>query len=276
MPAKLPPLSSLGAQLAWWRRHRGVSQLDLALQAGVSSRHLSFLENDRAKPSREVLARLAAALELPLRAENALLVAADLAPRHRESRLTDGELARAELALATIVDNHDPFPAIVLDRMWNVVRANRAMSCLTDLLLTPAEQVAAGAPNIMRLTYHPEGLGRFIANWDETAAAYLQWLHRDVRQTGDPTLAGLLGEILVHAPAGGRDPSLDHPGEPYLSMRFVKDGFEAAFFTIAATLGTPYDVTLQELRLELFYPADDHTTALMHDLAGRAGAQPSA
>jgi transcriptional regulator with XRE-family HTH domain len=262
-----PSLSSLGAQLRWWRRHRGLSQFEAAERAGVSARHLSFLENDRANPSRDVLGRLAAALELPLRAENALLAAAGLAPRHRETPLSDGELARAEAALATIVDNHEPYPAIVMDRLWNIVRANAAMGRLTERLLSPAEQAAAGAPNIMRLTYHPAGLGRFIVNWEETAVAYLHWLHRDIRQTGDAALVALLDEIVEHVPPEGRSPSLDHDGDPYLTIRFAKDDLAATFFTVAATLGTPYDVTLQELRLELFYPADDATAELMARLA---------
>ena len=173
-------------------------------------------------------------------------------------------------ALATIVDNHHPFPGIILDRLWNVVRANHAMACLVDLLLTPAEQSAGGAPDNMRLSYHPEGLRRFIGNWGETSTAYIQWLHRDIRQTGDPALQDLLDEIVEHVPTAGTAPNLAHDGEPYLRIRFPKAQFEATFFTVAATLGTPCDITLQELRLELFYPADEHTTELMEHL-GRRG-----
>jgi transcriptional regulator with XRE-family HTH domain len=233
-----------------------MSQLALALQAGVSSRHLSFVETGRALPSREVLATLLRTLEIPLRARNELLVAAGLAPVYRETPFDAPEMAQVRQAIDFMLRQQEPHPAIVLDRHWNVLQANRAMQSFLALFLSEAEARAAGAPNIMRLTYHPDGLRNWIVNWEETASAYIQWLHRDLLSTDDPKTAELMKELLSYpgVPRKWLALDLDAAAAPFLAMHFRKAGSDRRFFTTMASLGTPYDITLHELRIEFFFP----------------------
>lgn len=246
-----------------------MSQQGLAFDAGVSARHLSFLENGRARPDRGALLGLARSLDLPLRARKELLGAAGFAPVYHERALDDPEMAQVRRAVGFLLRQHEPYPAIVLDRHWNILHANPAMGRLTSLYLAPDEAAAAGAPNIMRLTYHPQGLRSWIVNWAETASAYIQWLHRDLLRTGDPKTAELLDELLAYpgVPREWLELDLDASTEPCLAMEFAKDGARLRFFTTIASLGTPYDITLHELRIESFFPADDATEARLHEMA---------
>lgn len=243
-----------------------MSQQALALGAGVSARHLSFVETGRARPDRDLLLALARSLSIPLRGRNELLTAAGFAPVYRESNLE--EFAQVRRAMEFMLRQQEPYPAIVLDRHWNIIMANGAMNRLTGLFLSPEETAAAGAPNIMRLTYHPNGLRSWIVNWEETASAYIQWLHRDLLRTGDEKTAALLDELLSYPgiPREWLSLDLDASTAPFLAMEFRKDDIRCSFFTTIASLGTPYDITLHELRIENFFPADDATDAMLRGL----------
>lgn len=245
-----------------------MSQEALALEAGVSARHLSFVETGRAKADRDLLLSLGRCLNIPLRARNELLTAAGFAPVYRESALDAPELAQIRRAMNFMLKQQEPYPAIVLDRHWNIVMANDAMSRLTELFLPGSKATEAGAPNIMRLTYHPKGLRSYIVNWEETASAYIQWLHRDLLRTGDEKVAALLDELLAYpgVPRKWLSIDLDASTAPFLAMEFKKDERIYKFFTTIASFGTPYDITLQELRVESFFPADDQTDSLMRAL----------
>ena len=251
----------LGPLLKQWRERRRISQQALALEAGVSSRHLSFVETGRAQPSREVLSSLSRTLDLPLRARNELLLAAGFAPVYRETAFDAPEMEQVRRAIDFMLRQQEPYPAIVLDWHWNILKANASMGRVMSLFLTDEEAKAAGAPNVMRLTYHPAGLRNWIVNWEETASAYIQWLHRDLLRTGDPKTGALLQELLAYPgiPKKWLSLDLDASTAPFLAMRFRKGKTELHFFTTIASLGTPYDITLHELRIECFFPADAET-----------------
>jgi transcriptional regulator with XRE-family HTH domain len=261
--------TSVGPLLRQWRERRKMSQLGLATEAGFSARHLSFVETGRAQPSRDLVLLLARVLEVPLRARNELLTAAGFAPIYRETTLDAPALAQVRRAVDFILRQQEPYPAIVLDRHWNIVMANVAMGRVIGLFMTPEEAAAAGAPNVMRLTYHPQGLRSWILNWQETASAYIQWLHRDLLRTGDAKTRQLLDELLAYPgiPRAWLALDLDASTEPFLAMEFRKDDLALSFFTTIASLGTPYDVTLHELRVESFFPADEATDRTLRRLA---------
>lgn len=261
--------SSVAMLLRQWRTRRRMSQQALALDAGVSTRHLSFVETGRARPNRELLLSLARSLDIPLRARNELLTAAGFVPIYRETSLDVPEFVQVRRAVDFMLRQQEPYPAIVLDRHWNIVMANEAMTRLTRLFLSPQEALAAGAPNIMRLTYHSKGLRSWIVNWDETASAYIQWLHRDLLRTGDDKTSALLDELLSYPdiPREWLSLDLDASTEPFLAMEFRKGNVRLSFFTTIASLGTPYDITLHELRIESFFPTDDATDATLRRLA---------
>ena len=246
-----------------------MSQEALAFEAGASTRHLSFVETGRAKPNRALLVSLARTLDIPLRARNELLTAAGFAPIYRETSWDGPALARVRRAVDFMLRQQEPYPAIVLDRHWNIVMANEAMASLTRLFLSSEEAVEAGAPNIMRLTYHPKGLRSWIVNWQETASAYIQWLHRDLLRTGDEETSALLDQLLSYPdiPREWLTLDLDASTEPFLAMEFRKGDVGLSFFTTIARLGTPYDITLHELRIESFFPSDDATDAILRSLA---------
>ena len=261
--------SPIGSLVRKWRERRAMSQEGLAALAGVSPRHLSFVETGRAQASRELVLALCKGLEVPLRSRNELLLAAGFAPRYRETALAAPEMAEVRRALHFMLRQQEPYPAIVLDRHWNVLQANEAMSRVLRLFMSDAEAAAAGAPNIMRLTYHPAGLRSWIVNWEETASAYIQWLHRDLLRTGDAQTAALLDELLGYprVPREWLALDLDASTAPFLAMAFHKGDVRLDFFTTIASLGTPYDITLHELRIECFFPADEATDAGLRRLA---------
>ena len=260
--------SSVGPLLRQWRERRKMSQLGLAAEAGFSARHLSFVETGRSQPSRDLVLLLARVLEVPLRSRNELLTAAGFAPIYRETTLEAPELAQVRRAVEFILRQQEPYPAIVLDRHWNIVRANAAMGRVIALFLSDEQAAAAGAPNVMRLTYHPHGLRTWIVNWEETASAYIQWLHRDLLRTGDAKTRALLDELLAYPeiPREWLAIDLDASTQPFLAMEFRKGDVSLSFFTTIASLGTPYDVTLHELRVESFFPADDATDRALRRL----------
>ncbi len=261
--------SPVGTLLKQWRERRRMSQLGLALEAGTSPRHLSFIETGRALPSRDMISLLWQALEVPPRARNELLIAAGYAP-NRETALDASQMAEVRRALDFMLRQQEPFPAMVLDRHWNILMSNQAMTRVIGLFLDPASLAAAGAPNAMRLSYHPQGLRPFIRNWDATAAAFIQWLQRDLLRTGDAETRRLLDELLSYpdVPRQWRTLDLDAPTAPFLAIDLHKGDVRFSFFTILASLGTPYDITLHEFRIELFFPADGATEDALRHLAG--------
>jgi hypothetical protein len=215
---------------------------------------------------------LAGALDVPPRARNDLLAAAGYAPVYRESGLDAPEMAQFRRALDFILRQHEPYPAIVLDRHWDIVLANEGAGRLMGVLLDPGAADIVG-PNALRLICHPRALRPRIANWEATAAALIQWVHRDLLRTADGGLRQLLDEVLAYPeiPRNWRTLDLDAPAVPFLAIDMHKGDAHFRFFTTLTTLGTPYDITLHELRIESFFPADDATDSALRGL----GAAPS-
>ncbi|MFJ6569699.1 helix-turn-helix domain-containing protein [Streptomyces sp. NPDC091292] len=271
MDAQQP--SRVGALLRDWRRRRRFSQLDLALLADTSARHLSCVETGRAHPSRTMLLRLSVALDIPLRERNTLLLAADYAPAYRESGLDDTYMASVRTALGAMLTAHEPYPAVVIDRCWNILTGNRAMSLLMDgippSLLEPR-------PNVYRLTLHPDGLASRLSNLEEVRALALERLLRQVNATGDPELRALYEEVLRYpVPESEGKPEADVPAvapSPIeVPLRITTPIGELSMFSTMATFGAPADVTLSELAIELFYPLDEFTTNTLQALAAAPG-----
>lgn len=260
--------SSLGLLLRQWRERRRMSQLALALEAEISSRHLSFVETGRSRPSREMVLLLAEVLDVPPRSRNDLLAAAGYAPIYRESDLDSPEMAQFRRALDFLLRQQEPYPAIVLDRYWNVLLANKGTDRFMGLFLDPDSGAELGPPNAMRLICHPQALRPSIVNWEATAAALIQWLHRDLLRSADAGLQLLLDELLAYpdVPRNWRTLDLDAPTAPFLTIEMQKGETHLKFFTTLTTLGTPYDITLHELRIESFFPADDATETILRSL----------
>jgi len=261
---------SVGHLLRQWRERQRKSQLDVALDAEISPRHLSFVETGRARPSREMVLLLARVLDVPPRARNDLLTAAGYASIYRERPLDVPEMAQVRRALDFMLRQQEPYPALVVDRHWNILMANEASGRVMGLFLDPAASAALGLPNAMRLTYHPQGLRPFIVNWEATAAALIQWLHRDMLRSGADGESGrLLEELLAYpdVPRHWRTLDLDASTAPFLAIELRKGDVDLKFFTTLASLGTPYDITLHELRIECFFPADAATEEAARRLA---------
>ena len=265
--------TSFGAHLRWWRVRRGLSQLDLASAAGTSQRHVSFLESGRTQPSREMLLCLAAALDMPLRQQNALLLAAGFAPIWRERDLAAPELATVSRALDHILTQQEPFPAVVVDRHWNLLRANLGAQRLTTFLTGPAsEQSPPAAINLAEWLLSPAGLRPLLVNWQDVAIHFLRGVQADAMADGTADTAGLLRRLLDYPgmPALSRVPALEEPHPPVLTMHFRKGETSLRLFTTIATLGTPQDVTVQEMRIECFFPADAATSQVFNDWAAHS------
>jgi transcriptional regulator with XRE-family HTH domain len=247
---------SFGDQLREWRQRRRMSQLDLACEAEISTRHLSFLETGRAQPSREMVLHLAEQLEAPLRDRNALLVAAGFAPVFPERGLDDPELTAARAALELILAGHEPYPALVVDRRWNLVAANRAVA---PLLAGVDAELLAAPVNVMRLALHPRGLAPRTANLAEWRGHLMERLRREVAPRADAAGRALLAVIQAYPtpPASDRRPrAFDGIAVPF---QLVADGRVLSFFSTTTVFGTPVDITLSELALESFLPADPET-----------------
>jgi transcriptional regulator with XRE-family HTH domain len=255
-----------GARLRWWRERRGLSQLGLAGAAETTQRHVSFLESGRAAPSREMILRLAAVLDLPLRQQNALFLAAGYAPAWRESALSAPELARVDSALGYMLAQQEPYPAFVLDRRWAVLRANAGAARLGEFLGGPGPATpdpAAEPVNLALALMSPEGLRPFIVNWEEVALYFLRGVQADALADGTPETAALLTRLLAvpGVPALSRVLPPDESQAPVLAIHFRRGETSLRLFTTLATLGTPHDVTLQEIRIECFFPVDDATAS---------------
>lgn len=263
------PANSVGTLLRQWRERRRMSQLDLAIEAEISSRHLSFMETGRSRPSREMVFLLAEVLDIPPRARNDLLAAAGYAPIYRESRLDAPEMAQFRRALDFMLRQQEPYPAIVLDRYWNILLGNEGTGRFMDLFMDADAIAALGPPNGLRLICHPEGLRPYIVNWEPTAAALIQWLHRDLLRSADAGMQLLLDELLAYpdVPHNWRTLDLDAPAAPFLAIEMQRDETYLSFFTTLTTLGTPYDITLHELRIESFFPTDESTDSALRRLS---------
>ena len=256
--------SDFASRLVWWRKRRALSQLALAMRAGISQRHLSFLELGRASPSRDMVLRLAAALDVPLRQQNALLLAAGFAPQWRESDLSAPALAQVNVALDHMLAQHEPYPAFVVDRHWNLLRANQGAARLVEFLLGPLPP--GTAVNLADALLGPDVLRPFLVNWTEVARYFLRSVEADAAADGsDALLERLLNYPDVRATLQAPPDAADAPVVP---MHFRKGDVSIRLFTTIATLGTPRDITAQELRIECCFPANESTAKVMHDWTG--------
>jgi transcriptional regulator with XRE-family HTH domain len=267
--------TSFGKLLRRWRDARGMSQLTLATEAGISTRHLSFLETGRAQPSREMVQLLAGMLDVPLGDRNALLVSAGYAPAYGERPLGAPELEPVRRALRFTLRQQEPFPALVVDGEWNIVMRNQGAGLVFDLFSEPDcedDCVVDGTVNVMRTVFHPKGLRRYIVNWEELAECLVNSLHRQVAATGSDAMTRLRDELLAYPGVPSRwsipDPAVAMP--PLVSMHLRKDDLSLTFFSMITTLGTPRDVTLQQLKIECFFPADSATEEVARRLASTA------
>ncbi len=264
--------SGVGPLLRRWREARHLSQLDLALDAEVSARHISFLETGRAEPSREMLLMLSNVLDIPLRERNFLLLAAGYAPVYGETSLDDPRMTQVRAAVEVILKSNEPRSALAHNRHWDIVMANEAF--IRFLTMTMGKEPAGLTPltvakepriNLLRLLFDPNGSRKVILNWEEIAKSLLNEAYRRLAWARDDTLRNLIAEILAFpgVPARWREPDLEAPHALILPMELKLDGKIARMFSTVTTVATPHDVTLQELHVEVFYPADAETESVL-------------
>jgi transcriptional regulator with XRE-family HTH domain len=258
----IPPAAadSIGHLLRAWRERRHLTQMDLALDAGVSPRHLSFLETGRSRPTREMIFRLAGSLDVPLRDRNALLLAAGLAPAYTQHRDADPPMGVVNDAIERILSAHMPYPAVVIDAHWDLVAANPAVDALTD---GAAAHLLEPPINVLRLTFHPQGVAPRIINFDEWRSSILDRLKHDMRRTGSAGLETLRDELRTYS---SPTPTAEVRATPlFVPLRLRISGANLALFSTTTVFGTPNDVTVSELAIESFYPDDDATRKYFHD-----------
>ena len=278
-------MSPIGKLLREWRSARGFSQLDLAMRAGFSSRHLSFIETGRTQPSRQALLILAETLEVPLRERNRLLEAGGYAHVYRQTPLDADEMRHVRGVLQFILDRHEPYGAVVLDRYSNLLMGNAAATRMLGTLVDST--LLSSSPNLLRMVFHPLGGRRHIVNWNEVSRHLLARADRELSVPGDETAAALLRELREYAGpfdslrslrAGPSDslpsarPARSGQAEPadvLLPVHIRKDGLDLRLFSAIMTLGTPQDVTLQELRIETFFPADPESERTIRAIGKR-------
>ena len=260
--------ASIGELLRSWRRRRSLSQLELALEADVSSRHVSFVETGRARPSREMVLRLAEHLDIPLRERNRLLLAAGYAPLYAERSLAEPEMAPIHQALDRFLRAHEPYPALVIDRHHNLVSGNDALGALTEGV---APELLEPPANTLRVSLHPAGMAPRVLNLEEWSAHLLHRLRREAALTADPELRRLHDEL-----AGYPGVCLESPrdegasGAIVVPLRLRAGERELAFFSTISTFGSAVDITLDELMIEAFYPANAATAAhLLEGISAR-------
>jgi transcriptional regulator with XRE-family HTH domain len=263
-----------GPMLRTWRRRRGASQLALALQSGVSQRHVSFLESGRAKPSREMVVQLTTALDVPLRQRNTMLLAAGFAPVYRETSLGAPELTPVRQAIDRMLKQQEPYPAVVIDRLWNLLDANEAAMAFTVFLNEgpPPPPPPGKQPNLLRSLLDPKGLRPKLTNWEEVARYLVSTTYAEIlADGGEPKALAFIEEVMAYpdVPASFRKLRFEERPAPVLTLDYIVGGKSLSVFTTIATLGTPQDVTLQEVRIECFFPADDRSDALFKSLAAK-------
>ena len=266
----MAPTRQVGDHLRTWRQRRRLSQLELALEAEISQKHLSFVESGRSLPSRDMVLRLAERLEMPLRDRNLLLQAAGYAPVFRERALDDLALKPARAAIDLVLKGHEPFPALAVDRHWTLVAANGAVAPL--LAEVTDESLLRPPLNVLRLSLHPRGLAPRIVNLSEWRAHLLDRLRRQTDVTGDPVLARLLRELAGYPETNDWTGAAQETGTDYggvvVPLRLALEGGALAFFSTVTVFGTAVDVTLSELALESFYPADEATARALRRRSG--------
>ena len=262
----MPEKGNFAVLLRWWRAQRGLSQLALAARAGISQRHLSFLELGRAQPSRDMVSQIADALDVPLRQQNTLLVAAGFAPEWRETELGAPEFAAVNGALDYMMAQQEPYPAVVVDRRWNLLRANNGAVRLVEFLVGP---LAPGTRvNLADALVAPGVLKPFLTNWPEVVRYFIHSVEADAAADGTKEAAALLVRLRGYEgvrEAVARAPP--PPSAPVLPMHFRKGNTSLKLFTTIATLGTPRDITSQELRIESFFPSDIETAEILRGWA---------
>jgi transcriptional regulator with XRE-family HTH domain len=255
---RAPAAPPVGQLLRQWRERRRLSQLDLSIHAQISARHLSFVETGRSRPTAEMILRLSEQLEVPLRERNALLLAGGYAPAYPEHSLDEPELASVRAALRQILAGHEPYPALVVNRWWEMLDSNAAVAVLTEgcapgLLVPPV--------NALRASLHPDGMAPRIANLPEWRAHILERLARQVHNTRDPRLAKLHAELLGYPGGLAERPALTDVAVP---LRVRHGDRELSFFSMTAVVGAPRDITVAEVAIESFYPADAQTADALH------------
>lgn len=267
--------SAFGGLLRRWREARRMSQLDLGMEAEVSPRHISFIETGRSQPSREMVLLLSGVLDVPLRERNALLHAAGFAPLYRETDLGNPHMSQARQALQLILRQQEPFSAIVFDRLWNMVMVNAAMVRLHRFLFgaetapPPLAVLPEPRPNLLRMLFDPAGWRPCINNWETVARTSLARLHRQALWDQDEMSRRLLRDLLAYpgVPARWREPDFDLPQTMLLPVEIRLGDHILRLFSTVSTLGSPQDVTLQELHIETFHPVDEETESLLRAFA---------
>jgi transcriptional regulator with XRE-family HTH domain len=259
----LSPTLGVGDLLRGWRQRRRLSQLDLSVEAEVSTRHLSFVETGRAKPSRELVLHLAEHLDVPLRERNSLLLAAGYSPAYLERSLDDDGMDPVRQALDLVLGGHEPYPAVIVDRRWDLVSANGPALALFTAGVAPA--LLEPPVNVYRLGLHPDGIAPRVRNLPEYSAHLLTQLQREAAVSGDADLAALYDEVRAYPNLAAPSGSAPDPARAlFLPMQLEgPDGTELSFFSTIATFGTALDVTLAELSIEAFFPADEATRAAL-------------
>jgi transcriptional regulator with XRE-family HTH domain len=257
---------SVGVLLRSWRAARRLSQLDLALDAEISTRHLSCVETGRAQPSRDMVLRLAEALQIPLRERNQLLLAAGYAPLYRDNALDAPELEAARQAVELLMNQLNQYPVLILDRHWNILKMNVGAQRFLSLFPGCDSVTPLNAP---RLAFHPQGLRPFIENWETVAARIIQRVHREIANNpSDELMKSFLQELLSYpnVPSRWRMLNLDDTPLPFLTINYKWKNSTLRLFTALTSFGTAQDIALQELRIESFFPADDATRTLLNRL----------
>ncbi|GLQ51822.1 helix-turn-helix domain-containing protein [Dyella flava] len=263
--------NDLGSLMRYWRGIRGKSQLDVSMDTGISQRHISFIESGRSNPSRQALIHIAQALDIPLRERNVLLQASGYAPIYSESSLEAPEMRSLQKALSRMLHQHAPFPAIVMDRYWNVLMTNdhapRFFNGFIDM------SARAEPRNILHLIFDPDGLRPFMVNWEQTARSLIQRVHREsVGRVVDEKTGQLLRALHAYPDVKAEwvapHPHAIAPHAPVIPLSFAKDGVVMNYFSMVATVGTPQTISAQEIRIECMFPADDDTEAKHMQILG--------
>jgi transcriptional regulator with XRE-family HTH domain len=260
-----------------WRQKRRLSQLDLALSSGVSQRHVSFLESGRARPSRSMILRLSETLDVPLRDRNDWLTAAGFAAVFKARPLDDPQMSQVMGAVRMMLANHAPFPAVAIDRAWNIRMSNAPFDMLSAMIGDDVwARVGGPERNLMRLFFHPDGLRPFVTNWEAAAPMLWRRAQREAEALGGEEMKQLLAELGQHQDAETLWAAYDTALVPVLPLQIAREGLQISLFTVIATFGTAQDVTADELRIESLFPADEATERLFRNAAGGQGPPPDA
>jgi transcriptional regulator with XRE-family HTH domain len=267
--------SQVGDQIRGWRQRRRMSQLDLALEAEISTRHLSFVETGRAAPSRDMILNLAETLNIPLRERNVILMSGGYAPIFPERQLDAPELNSARAAIDVVLRSHLPYPAFAVDRRWQIVASNRA---LQPIYAGVAPELLQPPMNALRLSLHPNGMAPRILNLEEWRAHIFSRLREQIAASADPSLIDLYAELRTYGGRSGHDSSKhsDPRTSTVVPFRVASPAGPLSFFTTTMVFGTPLDITLSELAVEFFFPADPETITRVASIASQTAAEESA